>query len=180
LQFEERTISSREVFKGNIIRVRVDDVELPGGRKSRREIVEHDGGVVIIPVNKQREILLVEQFRKPVEQTLLELPAGKLEKGEEPLSCARRELLEETGYSAGKIEHLLSFYTTPGFSDEILHLFLAEDLIEGELNPDEDEIIKLHKVMEDNINEYIYREEIQDGKTIMGLLIWMRRRAIYG
>jgi len=175
LQFKETTIDSREIYNGKVIKVRVDQVELANGRKASREIVEHSGGVVIIPVNDNGEILLVEQYRKPLDKSLLELPAGKLEPGEKPLFCARRELIEETGYEAGKMEYLFSFYTTPGFSDEMLYLFLATDLRKTEPAPDEDEIIKNHQIKEGDIPEYIRQGKIKDGKTILGLLALLRR-----
>ncbi len=175
MQFKENTINSKEIFNGKIIKVRVDQVELANGRKATREIVEHSGGVVIIPVNDEGEILLVEQFRKPLDQTLLELPAGKLEPGEEPRKCASRELREETGYEAGQLKYLFSFYTTPGFSNEILHLFLASDLKKVGMAPDEDEIIRNHQIKKSYIFEYIRQGKIKDGKTVLGLLSLLGR-----
>lgn len=175
MDLEEKTIDSREIFAGNIIKVRYDQVLLPGGRKTGREIVEHSGGVTVIAVKADGEILLVEQYRKPTEESLLELPAGKLEEKEDALDCARRELREETGYEAGKIEYLFSFYTTPGFCNEVLHLYLAADLKEVGRDLDEDENIIIHHLKKEEILELIETGTIKDSKTIIGLLYYLVR-----
>jgi len=169
MEFREETIQTEEIYRGKIINLRIDKVRLPDGRRSTREIVEHPGGVTIIPLINDEEIILVEQFRKPSEKTLLELPAGKLEKNEEPIYTAKRELIEETGYSARNWDYLLNFYTSPGFADEILYLFLARGLEEVGIDPDDDEIIKIHRLPVDKIMEEINSGRIQDGKTILGL-----------
>lgn len=118
MEQKEVTVNTNKIFEGKIINLRVDEVKLPNGKVTTREIVEHPGGVSIVAVNEEGKILLVKQYRKPAEESLLEIPAGKLEKGEDPLICAKRELLEETGYEASFIKHLITFYTTPGFSNE--------------------------------------------------------------
>ena len=112
---EEKTIKSEEVFSGKIISLHIEDVELPNGKHSKREIIKHPGAVAILPITDDNKIVMVEQFRKALERTIVEIPAGKLEKGEEPALCARRELEEETGYECESLEWLISFYTSPGF-----------------------------------------------------------------
>ncbi len=170
---QEKTINSKKIFQGKILNVRVDQVKVPNGNKAEREIVEHPGGVCIIATTNTNKILLVEQFRKPIEGNLLELPAGKLEIDEDPLECAKRELIEETGYKAGLIEHLFTFYTSPGYSDESIHLYGASNLEEVGLNPDEDEIIINHMIDKKEIIEMINTEKIKDSKTIVGLLYYL-------
>lgn len=167
----EKTLESKVIFKGKILNLREDEVLLANGNKSSRLIVEHPGAVSIVPVNQNKEIIMVEQFRKPVEQILLEIPAGKLEKGEDPDCCARRELREETGYEAGKIEKLSTFYTTPGFSDEIMHLYIATGLTFFEVCPDEDELVRTKIVPLVEAVEMVARGEIKDAKTIVGILL---------
>lgn len=167
----EKTLDSREIYRGRIINVRLDRVELPGGRTAYREVVEHPGAVCIAAVKEDQKIILVKQFRKPVEETLIELPAGKLEAGEDPEECAARELAEETGYRAGKMEHLISFYTSPGFSDEIMHLFLATDLSPGESNPDQDEMLQIVEVDLEKAVEMVLEGKIKDSKTAVGIFI---------
>lgn len=173
MDLEENTIESKEIYAGEIIKVRYDLVQLPDGKRSGREIVEHSGGVTVIAVKDDGNILLVEQYRKPAEESLLELPAGKLEKGEEPIACARRELMEETGFAAGRMDYLFSFYTTPGFCNEVLHLFLATDLREVGGQTDEDENIILHQIGKEEILDMIKSGKIKDSKTIIGLLYYL-------
>ncbi len=174
MDFIEETISSEEIFNGKVIRLRVDDIKQADGRRSKREIIEHLGGVTIIPVTGQDEVIMVEQFRKPVEDTLLELPAGKLEEGEDPLDCAARELIEETGFQANSIDYLFSFYTSPGFSNEMLHLYRAHDLKEVGNNPDPGELLRVVKVNKEDIIDYIASGKIKDAKTIIGLFTLLR------
>jgi ADP-ribose pyrophosphatase len=170
--FEEKTIKSELIYDGKILKLRLDDVVLPNGRESKREIIEHQGGVCILAIIDDF-LLFVEQYRKAIGQTIYEIPAGKLEKGEDPIECAKRELIEETGYKAGKIKKIFSFYTSPGFTDEELHLFLAEDLYEVGMNLDVDEIIKVHMIAINDIPELIRSGKIKDGKTIIALLAFL-------
>src|SRR5690606_25386888 len=128
-------IKSESIFQGKVISLQVDTVELPNGNTATREIVKHPGAVAVVALYEDR-LIVVEQFRKPLERSLVEIPAGKLEAGEEPLTAAKRELEEETGFTAASLRPLCSFYTSPGFADEILHLYLAEDLTSGEMRPD--------------------------------------------
>lgn len=166
----ERTIESKEMYRGRIINLRVDKVSLENGRTATREIVEHPGAVCIAAVKGDNTILFVRQYRKAVEDTLLELPAGKLEKGETPEECARRELMEETGYSADRVDYMLSFYTSPGFANEAIHLFYASGLQPGCDNQDEDEMIELVEIDMDKALEMAASGEIKDAKTLVGVL----------
>jgi ADP-ribose pyrophosphatase len=163
----ERTTDTELIYKGRIINLRVDTVKLPTGREAEREIVEHGGSVVIVAIAPEDNVLLVRQFRKPVEQVLLELPAGTLEPGEESQECARRELEEETGYLAEKWEHLGGFYSSPGFCTEYLHLFLATELRPGKPVT---EAIELVPTPISQILEFISSGELCDAKSIAGLL----------
>jgi len=173
-QFKEETISTENVYQGRILNLRVDKIKLPDNKKSMREIVEHSGGVTIIPVTDSGEILLVKQYRKAVEEVLYEIPAGKLESGEDPVHCAERELEEETGYRPGEIKKLYSFYTSPGYSDEIIHLYIARELKYIGQNFDNDEFIVVEKIKKEEIMELINRGHIKDSKTIIGLLQFLR------
>ena len=136
-----------------------------------REVVEHPGAVGIVALKENGDIVMVKQYRKAVEQVLLELPAGKLEQGENPLDCAARELTEETGYTAGDLRYLVSFYTSPGFSNEIMHMFLATNLKEGKKDPDDDEMVETVEISRDRAIDMILKGEIKDGKTIAGILL---------
>ncbi|MBU5677545.1 NUDIX hydrolase [Alkaliphilus sp. MSJ-5] len=172
MTMEEKTMKCERVYEGRIINVRVDTVELPDKKYSKREIVEHPGAVGIIPITSDKKIILVKQFRKPVEDILLEIPAGKIEPKEEPYICALRELEEETGFKTDTVEKLLEFYTTPGFSNEIIHIYLAENLKEGIANPDEDENIDVVELSIEEAMEKINIGEIKDAKTIIAILTY--------
>lgn len=171
----ETTISSRKVFQGKVIEVRVDTVRLPNGRMSTREIVEHRGAVCLVPIDAQGNVLMVRQYRKAVDATLLEVPAGTLERGEEVLACAQRELQEETGFAAGRLEPLATFYTTPGFSNEVIYAFLATDLRPGALAPEEDEGISVEPVPLGRVHQMIRSGDIKDAKSIAALLLTIAR-----
>lgn len=171
MDYKERTVSSKKIFNGKVINLRVDEVELPDGRTGTREIVEHNGGVAVVAV-KEGKIILVRQYRKPVESCLLELPAGKLEKGEDPYECGARELQEETGYIPESLKLLTSIYTTPGFSSEKLYIYLADSLREGSLNRDEDEFLDVLYYDVEEVVDMIYKGIINDAKTICGVLMY--------
>jgi ADP-ribose pyrophosphatase len=165
----ERTIDSKTIYQGRILNLRVDTVELPSGRRTRREIVEHVGCAATVAIDSESNVLLVRQFRKAVEQMLLEIPAGKIEPGEEAIDCARRELEEETGYRADKMECLGGFYSSPGFCNEYLHLYLATELQPIEQAEAQEAIEVVHLSL-NKIPELIASGEICDAKSIAGLL----------
>ena len=150
-------------------------MELPSGRKTKREIVEHGGVAAIVVIDSENNVLLVRQYRKPVERVLLEIPAGGMESGEDALVCARRELEEETGFSAERWEELGFFYTSPGFCTEQMHLYLATELRPAKNAADDDENIELVRVPLTSIPELIASGEVCDAKSIAGLLIALRR-----
>ncbi|HHX50240.1 MAG TPA: NUDIX hydrolase [Clostridia bacterium] len=166
---EEKTLQSTRIYEGKILNLRVDEVSCSSGKRARREIVEHRGAVAVIPFNNQGEILLVQQFRKPVEEYLWEIPAGKLEAGENPRQCATRELLEETGLKAKKLEFLAKFFTSPGFSNEVVHLYLT--LVQGEkVQPrDQEEITGTKWVSLEKAWEMIRSGSLVDGKTLLAI-----------
>lgn len=164
---EEKTIKSEKIFTGRVISLQVDDVELPNGKTSKREIIKHPGAVAVLPITNDGKIVMVEQYRKALERTLIEIPAGKLEKGEEPKESARRELEEETGYVCDKLEWLISFYTSPGFADEIVHLYLATGLKKkaDAAQLDEDEFVNIIELPLEEAKQYVKEQKIYDAKT---------------
>ncbi|MDD4334901.1 MAG: NUDIX hydrolase [Desulfotomaculaceae bacterium] len=168
--YEELMISSKTIYQGRIINLRVDEVSLPDGKSTNREVVEHAGAVAVVPLNEKGELLLVRQYRYAVGKNLLEVPAGKLNPGEDYASCAGRELTEETGYEAGNLKHLLSFYSTPGFTNEQIHLFLATDLILKKQNLDDDEFIDVETVSLKQALGMVLSGEICDAKSVAGIL----------
>ena len=167
----ETRLSTETVFEGKIVTVRVDDVSLPNGVKAVREVVEHRPAVAIIPFDDNREVILVSQFRYPVGEQLLEVPAGIIEVSETPEQCADRELQEEIGYRAREMRSLGSFWTAPGFSDELMYAFVATGLEPSRLESDKDEDITVVRVPVSRIREMIEAGEIRDSKTIAALLM---------
>lgn len=169
MNYEEKTMKSDKIYEGKILNLRIDTVELPDKKYSKREIVEHPGGVAVIPITKDNTLILVKQYRKAVERFLLEIPAGKLEVNEDPRETALRELEEETGFKANKLEYLMEFYTSPGFSNEKIYLFLASDLTKGEQSLDLGEFIESQEYNIDDLLKMVQRGEILDSKTIIGI-----------
>ena len=165
MNFEEQTLTSEYVYKGKVLDIKKDEVLISNGHKSTREVVEHSGGVVIMAIHNDK-VLVVEQFRYPLKTTSIELPAGKLEKNENPDDASKRELKEETGYIAHDWESLGYIYTTPGFCDEKLHLYLAQNLEFIKEMPDEDEIIRAQKIPIKELYKNIQDGIINDSKTI--------------
>lgn len=172
---EEKTISSQTIFAGKVVHLQVDQVKLPNGSTSTREIIKHPGAVSVLAVTEENRLVLVRQFRKPLEKTILEIPAGKLEKGEDPLVCAKRELQEETGYIADHLEPVVSFYTSPGFADEYLHLFQAKGLKKGQVDLDEDEFVELVELTLEECLAEIKKGTICDAKTVTAIYFWQNQ-----
>ncbi|PYZ94427.1 ADP-ribose pyrophosphatase [Salipaludibacillus keqinensis] len=175
-KFEEKTTRKKSIFKGKIIDLDVHEVLLPNGKESKREIIEHPGAVAIITFTPEGKLILVKQYRKALEKAIAEIPAGKLEKGEDPLECAKRELEEETGVKARDWSKLNSFYTSPGFANEIVHVYLAEGLEVGIENTDEDEFVERVDVTLEEANQMILTGEIHDAKTIYAVQYWQLRQ----
>lgn len=171
MNYEEKTLSKKHIFQGNIIGVESWSVLLPNGKEATRDVVIHPGASVVIPLTDDGQIYMVRQFRKPIDQVSLEIPAGKLDKGEDPLDCAVRELKEETGLDTKDIKHLMDIHSAPGFTNEVLHMYVAKDLHEGESCADEDEFISAEKYPINTLIDMIIRKEITDAKTIIGILM---------
>ena len=167
-----KVISSEEIYRGRAVSLKREEVLLPSGKKIYRECVIHRGASAIIPVKDDGKIILVKQYRHPVKEVLLEVPAGTLKPGEDPLECAARELEEETGYRAGKLTHLLTIYPSPGYSSEKLYIYLAEDLEKSSQNLEIDEDISVVEMSLEEALEAIREKKIVDGKTIAALLYY--------
>ncbi|MFC1974739.1 NUDIX hydrolase [Chloroflexota bacterium] len=169
----EETLSSQLIYDGRAVKLRVDTVRMPSGRETTREIVEHSDCVAIIAVDADDNVLLVNQFRKPVEKELLEIPAGGIDPGEDAVTTVRRELQEETGYLPRKVERLGGFYSAPGYCTEYLYLYLATDLTPSQLHAEDTESIKLVRVPVNQIYGLITSGSICDVKSIAGLLTFL-------
>ncbi|MFB0972560.1 MAG: NUDIX hydrolase [Tissierellia bacterium] len=174
---EEVTIKSEKIYEGKILNLKVDTVELPDKKYTKREIVEHSGGVGVVAITKKDNIILVNQYRQAISKEILEIPAGKLEIGEEPRSTALRELQEETGYSAQKLRYITEFYPTPGYCTEKIHLFVADDLVLGEQNLDEHEYVEVVEIPFDEAYEKVLNGDIVDAKTIIAILLIKNERS---
>ncbi|MCX7924523.1 MAG: NUDIX hydrolase [Fimbriimonadales bacterium] len=174
MQLKEELIESHVIYRGRVVTLRIDTVRLPSGRTARREIVEHRGAVAIVPLLDSDTVLLIRQYRQAVGETLLEIPAGTLEPDEPVDSCARRELEEETGYTARQLRKLFSQYLAPGYSQEVLHVYLAEDLVPATQRLDDDELVELVPTPLHAIERMIMEGQIKDAKTIAGLLMTLR------
>lgn len=170
----ERTVSSEVLHQGRSFSFKRDEVQLPNGRRTFRDIVDHPGAVAIVPVLPDGRVALVRQYRYAVRKSLLELPAGTLERGESPLDCARRELREETGYEPGAIEKLLSFYTAPGYSSEMIYIFVARDLRLVGAEAESDESITVEPLELEEVLRLVDENIIEDAKTICGILALLR------
>ena len=166
----EKRIDGEVKYKGVIVTVRLDRAELANGKIVRREVVEHPGGVTILPVDENGICTMVRQFRYPFGRLILEAPAGKLEPGEDPKECAVRELSEETGYSAERWVDLGACCTSPGFSSEVLHIYLALGLHAGKSHPDEDEFLNTEKIPLSELSRMVMANEIDDAKTAVAIL----------
>lgn len=170
MNFYEKQLDTKTVYEGIIVNIKRDIAELSNGCRVDREVVEHPGGVGIVPVTKDNKVLMVRQYRYPMEEELLEIPAGKLGEGEDPFECAVRELSEETGCTAGRYIDLGASYPSPGFCKEILYVYLALDLQSGEMHLDENELLSVETIAIDELIEKIMANELPDGKSIIGIL----------
>jgi ADP-ribose pyrophosphatase len=173
---EEKTLSSQFIYSGRAVRLRIDTVQTASGRETTREIVEHSDCVAIVAIDENDNILLINQFRKPVEKELLEIPAGGMEPGEDPVATVHRELREETGYLPQKVERLGGFYSTPGYCTEYLYLYLATDLAFIPLQAEDTEGISLVRVPVSQISNLVTSGNICDAKSIAGLLTYLECR----
>ncbi|MEK5231295.1 NUDIX hydrolase [Lysinibacillus sp. FSL K6-0232] len=173
-KFEEKTIQTTPIYDGRIIKLQIDDVTLPNGQTAKREIIKHPGAVAVIAVTEEGKLVLVEQYRKALERSIIEIPAGKLEPGEEPVVTARRELEEETGYGAQSLTFLQAFATSPGFADEIIYLFVAKGLykIDQKADLDEDEFVELLEVSLEEAQQMVVDQRIYDAKTAFAV-VWL-------
>ena len=170
MDLTEKPIAQQYIFKGKIINLRVDDALLPNGKRAKREVVEHPGGVCVAALTEKNELLFVEQFRYPYSEVVLELPAGKLEYGEDPLEAGKRELQEETGAAAKDYRSLGKLYPTPGYCGEIIHLYLATDLTFSAQHPDDDEFLELRRIPLAEAFQMVMENKIADAKTQVGIL----------
>lgn len=167
----EKFIDTKVVFEGKLLKVFSDKVELPNGTEASREFIKHPGAVAVVPITPEGKIVLVRQFRYPVGKVMLEIPAGKLDYGEHPDACALRELEEETGFIAKNIKKLTSIYTTPGFTDEIIHLYIADQLSVSKQRLDEDEFLDVELYTKEEIKTMIADGTINDAKSMLALLL---------
>lgn len=172
----ERLVSRRTVWRGQAVNFRVDTVKLPDGKRATREYLDHPGAAGVVPFVDKKTIVLVRQCRHPVGEVTLELPAGKLDAGESPLACLRRELREETGYEARRFTPLIRYWPTPAFTNEVLHLYLAEGLRAGRHSPDADEFLEVVHMPFDEALSLVKSGKIKDSKTVVGLLACALRR----
>ncbi len=172
---EEKTIESTYIYRGKILNLRVDKVVLPSGKIHHREILEHGESVAILPLHGDK-ILLIKQFRKPLDREIWEVPAGRREKGEDIHECARRELEEETGMEARKLVKVGEYLPSPGYSTELIHLFIGEELVEGRMHPEEDEFIQRRFFSPEEIRIMIKKGDITDGKTLALLFHFLMKK----
>ncbi|TBL79827.1 NUDIX hydrolase [Paenibacillus thalictri] len=170
-KFSETTLHTEPVYQGRVISLQVETVRLPNGETAKREIVKHPGAVAVLALLNDK-MLVVEQYRKPLGKSQVEIPAGKLEPGEDLLEAAARELEEETGYRCDSLRHLSSFYTSPGFCDEILHLYVAEQLSKGTVHLDDDEFLECEAITLEEAQQLIKQQKISDAKTIAAVYAW--------
>lgn len=170
MELTEKTLSSNTVFDGRILHITVDDIELPDGKKSKREVVNHPGGVVIAALDNENNLLFVRQFRYPYKEVVLELPAGKLEKGSTPLENGKRELLEETGAVGYSYISLGQVYPSPGYTNEIIHMYACKIQNIGDSRPDEGEFVNLEKIPLKKAVEMVLNNQIPDAKTQIAVL----------
>lgn len=169
---KEKCLEKKALYLGKAVNFYRDLILLPDGKRAIREYLDHPGAVAVLPLLDRKTAVLVRQYRYPVGETTYEIPAGKLDGKESRLACLRRELREETGYSARKIGYLLSYWPTPAFSNELLHVYWAQDLTPGRHSPDEDEWIEVERVPVEKALQWVFSGKIKDSKTIIALLAY--------
>ena len=178
MNLEEQQISRRTLLEGGFLNIYQDKVRLPNGNESSRVVVTHSGATCVLAVTDDERVVLVRQWRYATGRALLEVPAGKLDAGEDPAECALRELAEETPYSAEKVEFVLKFYTAPGFCDEVIHLYRAVNIRpDSTLSPDQDEFVETVLLSRDEVKQGIESGDICDGKTLIALQYWLSQTA---
>ena len=170
MNLNEKTLEKIYIYNGKIINVRADRAELPNGKEAKREVVEHPGGVTIAALTDKNELMFVRQFRYPYGEVILEIPAGKLEYGEDPFEAGKRELREETGAVAQEYLNIGKFYPTPGYFGEIIHMYAAKGLTFTDLDPDEDEFLAVERIPLEKAVDMVLNNEIRDGKTQAAVL----------
>ena len=170
MDLTERTLESRRIFEGKIVTLLVDQAQLPDGKQASREVVLHPGGVAVLPLDGEGNVTLVQQYRYPFHQVILELPAGKLDAGEAHETAARRELSEEPGLEAEELIYLGCLLASPGFCNERLHLYLARGLSRADSHPDDDEFLNVVTMPFDRLLEQVMDGTIEDAKTVAGVL----------
>lgn len=170
MELTEKTLSSKSVFDGRILHITLDEIELPNGKKSKREVVNHPGGVTVAALDADNNLLFVRQFRYPYKEVVLELPAGKLEKGSTPLENGKRELMEETGAEGYSYISLGQLYPSPGYTSEIIHLYACKVKSQGSSNPDDGEFLNVEKIPLDKAVEMVLNNQIPDAKTQVAVL----------
>ena len=170
MELKEETVSQETVYEGIIVNIRQDKARLTDGRVTGREVIEHPGGVAVFALDEEERVILVRQFRYPVGEVVLELPAGKLEKGEDPRDSGLRELEEETGLRPGTFLSMGCSFSSPGILEERIHLFFAKDLVQGPSHPDDGEFLEIVRVPYTELMDMVRRGEIHDSKTLAGIL----------
>ena len=171
-----RKIGSRQVYNGIRVNIFKEQILMPSGKIAEWELIKHPGAAAVIPVDEDGRIIMARQYRNASDNYTLEIPAGCLDSpDEEPIHCARRELEEETGYSSRNLEYLFNFYSAIGICDEVIHIFVAKDLIKSQQNLDEDEYVTLERYTINELIEMIFRGEILDNKTISSLLMYKEK-----
>lgn len=166
------TISSKKVYEGRILNIVQDEITLPNGKTAMREVIQHSGAAAVLPIDENGMLVLVSQYRHAAKQMVLEIPAGILEKGEKPIACAKRELEEETGYKSEDITFLTEIFTAIGYSDEVIHIYLAKNLEQGTINLDPEEFIEIQKYTLEEAVQMIFDSKITDSKTIISILAY--------
>ena len=170
MELTEKTLSSKSVFDGRILHITLDEIDLPNGKKSKREVVNHPGGVTVAALDEENNLLFVRQFRYPYKEVVLELPAGKLEKGSTPLENGKRELMEETGAEGYSYISLGQLYPSPGYTSEIIHLYACKVKSQGSSNPDDGEFLNVEKIPLDKAVEMVLNNQIPDAKSQVAVL----------